>query len=138
MADQYDEEAIARRFVGTWRLVNVTREDPATGEKLNQDVAYDGYIAYTIDRRVTVIITRKPLNEDRYITCYGARWTLEGENVTHHVDIGTREKRQGSQQVRHFRFHDDRLTLTPPVSVDFVHTAPTRRSLEWRRVTPSQ
>ena len=129
-----DEEATASKFIGAWRLVNVTREDPATGEKLDRGVAYDGYIAYTADRRVTVIITRKPPDEPRYITCYGARWSLDGEYVTHHVDIGTREKREGSQQVRHFRFDGDRLTLTPPVSVDFVHTAPTKRSLEWQRV----
>ena len=129
-----DEETIAKKFIGTWRLVAVTREDPATGEQLDHGVAYDGYIAYTDDRRVTVIITRKPPGEARYITCYGARWTLEGDYVTHHVDIGTREKREGSRQARHFRFHDDRLTLTPPVSLDFVHAAPTKRSLEWRRV----
>ena len=130
----YDEDAIARKFIGSWRLVNVTRQDAETGENLDVGVTYDGYIAYTDDRRVTVIITRKAPGEERYITCYGARWTLDGDNVIHHVDIGTREKRSGTQQVRHFRFHDDRLTLTPPVSVDFVHKAPTKRSLEWRRV----
>ena len=129
----YDEAAIARQFHGTWRLIGVTRFDPETGANLDEGVVYDGCIAYTPDRRVTVIITRKPPNEERYITCYGARWSLEGDYVTHHVDIGTREKREGSDQLRHFKFEGDILTLTPPVSVDFVHSAPTKRSLIWKR-----
>jgi Lipocalin-like domain len=130
------EEATARKFYGTWRLAAVTRENPATGEKLDLDVAYDGYIAYTPDRRVTVIITRKPPNGERHITCYGARWTLDGDNVVHHVDIGTREGRSGTQQVRRFSFEGDRLTLTPPLSSDYAYDFPTQRSLIWRRVAP--
>lgn len=137
-ANEQNEQAVARQFHGTWRLVGVTREDPVTGKQLDQHVVYDGYIAYTPDRRVTVIITRKPEGEDRYITCYGARWTLDGEYVTHHVDIGTREKREGTQQVRRFHFDGDRLILTPPISVDFLHAAPTKRSLIWRRVAPAK
>ena len=133
MASDHDEETIAKKFLGTWRLVGVTREDPATGKNLDEGVAYDGYIAYTDDRRVTVVITRKAPGEERYITSYCARWTIEGDHVIHNVDLGTREKREGSRQPRHYRFHDDRLTLTPPVSLDFVHSSPTKRSLEWQR-----
>lgn len=130
-----DEAAIAERFLGSWRLVKVTRQDAETGEDLDKGVSYDGYIAYTPDRRVSVIITRRAPGEERNITCYGGKWTIEGDKVIHHVDIGTREGREGTRQPREFRFHEDRLTLTPPVSVDFVHKAPTRRSLEWRRVS---
>ena len=128
-----EEEAIAQKFCGTWRLIGVTRHDPATGRNVDEGVKYDGVIAYTPDRRVTVIITRDAPGKERFITCYAARWSLGDGHVVHHVDIGTREKREGTDQLRYYKFEGDVLTLTPPVSPDFTG-ASTQRSLIWKRI----
>jgi hypothetical protein len=128
-----DEEAVAQQFYGTWRLIGVTRFDPQTGKNLDEGVTYDGVIAYTPDRRVTVIITRQVPGKERFITNYAARWSLGDGFVVHHVDIGVDGKREGSDQVRKYRFEGDVLTLTPPISPDFTGNS-TERSLIWKRI----
>lgn len=128
-----DENAIAEKFLGTWRLIGVTREDAASGANLDEGVVYDGVIAYTDDRRVTVIITRQVPGKERFITCYAARWSLGDGFVTHHVDIGADGKREGSDHPRKYKFEGDQLTLTPPVTPDFTG-ASTVRSLVWKRI----
>ena len=45
------------RFLGTWRLVGVDREEVATGKKLDEDLKQTGYISYTPDGRMMVIIS---------------------------------------------------------------------------------
>ena len=124
------------RFLGCWRLVGVDREEVATGRKLDVDVKQTGYISYTPDGRVMVIISHLAPGQADAITCYAAAWRVEGEHVIHDVDIAARAPWQGTKQIRGYLFHGDRLTLSPPVSPDYVHGAVTRRSLEWQRVAP--
>ncbi len=125
------------RFFGAWRLVGVSREDVATGKKLDEDVTQTGYISYTRDGRVMVIISREAPGKPAEVTCYAAAWHVEGEHVIHDVDIAARAAWKGTRQLRGFRFHGDRLTLSPPVSPDYVHGSVTRRSLEWQKVLPA-
>ncbi len=129
--------AIEQKFLGTWRLVGVDREEVATGRKLDQDVKQTGYISYTPDGRMMVIISHLAPGKPEEITCYSARWRVEGDHVVHDVDIAARAPWVGTKQIRGFRFEGDRLTLSPPVSADFVHGSVTRRSLEWEKVAPS-
>jgi hypothetical protein len=129
------EMAVDERFLGTWSLVGVDREEVATGAKLDADVVQTGYISYTRDGRVMVIISRaNPKRPAPEIMCYAAAWTVDGDKVYHDVDIAARQEWSGTRQTRHFRFHDDMLTLSPPVSADFMHGTVTRRSLTWRRI----
>ena len=127
-------DSIEQKFLGTWRLVGVQREEVATGRKLDQDVKQTGYIAYTPDQRMMVIISHVAPGKPEEITCYSARWHVQGEHVIHDVDIAARAPWKGTRQIRGFHFHGDRLTLSPPVSADFVHGSVTRRSLEWEKV----
>lgn len=123
------------RFFGAWRLESVDREEAATGRKLDADVQHAGYIAYTPDGRMSVIISHKSPAKTE-VTSYAAQWSVEGGQVIHDVDISARPSWVGTRQLRGFVFEGDRLTLSPPESPDYVHGLVTRRSLHWRRVAP--
>ncbi len=125
-----------QRFPGCWRLSHVRREVAATGEKLDADVTQAGYISYTPDRRVMVILSRARAGMPDEITCYAARWSVEGDHIFHDVDIASRAPWAGTRQTRGYRFEGGKLTLSPPVSADFIHGVVTRRSLVWERVAP--
>ena len=127
-------DAINEKFLGTWRLAGVTREEIATGKKLDTDASQTGYIAYTPDGRMMVIISRESPGKEPEVTCYAAQWHVEGGNGIHEVEIAARAPWAGTRQGRGFRFHGDRLTLSPPVSEDYIHGTVTRRSLEWQKV----
>lgn len=123
------------RFYGTWRLVGVDRRDPASGEQLGRGVRQSGYICYTDEGRVMVLISRQDPDKDQPVfTSYAASWEIEGDAVIHTVDMATRAPWVGTRQVRHFTFEDDRLILAPPVSHDFNHDVTTQRTLTWEKL----
>jgi Lipocalin-like domain len=132
---QHDPRCPDPRFLGAWRLDHVDRVDSATGEELDANVKGDGFIAYTPDGRMSVVISRDEPGKPRVITCYAAKWSLDGDKVYHDIDIASRPQWTGTRQVRHFTFHGDMLTLQPPESPDVVHGKVTRRALHWRKVT---
>ncbi len=125
---------VDQRFLGSWRLVGVNREEVATGKKLDTDAQQSGYISYTSDGRMMVIIARKSPGKEDEVTCYAAKWHLEGDNVIHDVEIAGRAPWAGTRQVRGYHFEGNKLTLSPPVSEDYIHGSVTRRSLEWEKV----
>ncbi len=122
------------RFLGTWRLVSVDRAVEATGEALDVGVKSDGYISYQPDGHMSVVISRDEPGKPLGITCYAAKWSLDGDKVYHDIDIAQRPQWAGTRQVRHFTFHGDMLTLRPPVSMDVAHNVVTNRALHWRKV----
>jgi len=124
-----------RRFLGTWSLLGVDRINAATGEALDAGVRSTGFISYQPDGRMSVVISREePGKPAPIITCYAARWSLDGDKVYHDIDIAARHEWTGTRQIRHFSFDGDTLTLRPPVSEDYVHGAVTRRALKWKKV----
>jgi hypothetical protein len=121
-------------LIGTWQLVSAF----ATGELRNIDAPFgsrpSGLLTYTADGRVTAIIThggRAPLSGDHVSSppderaeafatsfAYAGRYTLAGEEVTHHVEVSTVANWVNTNLVRRIRFEGDRLVLrTPPMSV---------------------
>jgi len=122
------------RFLGSWKLVGVNREEVATGKKLDTDMQQSGYISYTPDGRMMVMIARHRADTEDEITAYAGKWHVEGECVIHDVDMAVRAPWKNTRQVRGFRFHGNRLTLSPPVSEDYIHGSVTRRSLEWEKM----
>ena len=122
------------RFLGTWSLEGVDREVEGSGEKLDVGVTSTGYISYQPDGWMSVVISRvEPGKTDPIITCYAARWSLDGDKVYHDIAIAARPEWTGTRQVRHFSFEGDTLTLRPPVSEDYLHGKVTRRALKWRK-----
>jgi len=123
-----------QRFLGTWQLVSVERIDAATGRPLDESAVNSGYISYTPDMRVMVIISRRMPGSPEEITAYAARWRLDGDMVLHEIDVTNRALWRGTIQQRYFDFHDDKLVLAPPTSPDFTHGMTTYRRLTWQRV----
>jgi hypothetical protein len=130
------EGSLHSRFYGTWKLVGVDRTDPESGEKLGLSAVQTGYICYTDERRVMVLISRQePNGEPAEFTSYAGTWEIESDAVVHSVEMATRKPWVGTRQVRHFVFEGNRLILTPPTSLDFNHNKITQRSLSWEKLS---
>ncbi|MDF2119390.1 lipocalin-like domain-containing protein [Roseiarcaceae bacterium H3SJ34-1] len=116
-------------------LVGVDRRDPASGEQLGRGIHQSGYICYTEERRVMVLISRRDPDKDQpTFISYAGSWEIEGSTVVHIVDMATRAPWVGTRQIRHFTFEGGRLILAPPVSHDFNHDITTQRALTWERL----
>ncbi|MET0294977.1 MAG: lipocalin-like domain-containing protein [Phenylobacterium sp.] len=110
-------------LVGMWRLVGVTfwkngeLRDP---HGMGPEPA--GYIAYTREGRVTVVLDRRswltqPAGRGQPpIFCYAGTYTREGAVVTHHLEICTALEHIGTDYVRVIEVQGDHLFLcTEPV-----------------------
>lgn len=115
-------------LVGTWKLVSVSSKT-STGER--DDTPYgvkpSGLLSYTEDGRVMAMISydgRKllalaPSVEEqaeafKTFFAYGGRYTLSGDQVTHHIEVSWIPNYVSRDLVRSFRFEGDRVILTTP------------------------
>lgn len=120
-------------LVGTWKLVSSTdtAEKGETRDTFGPNPT--GFLTYTADGRMVAIISkggRKPLSTIDYITApveeraeafatfaaYAGIFTIEGDQVTHHVQISSLQNRVGTDLVRTIlKLDGDQLILrTPP------------------------
>ncbi len=120
------------KLVGTWKLVSAS-STTSTGER--KEAPYGpspvGFLTYTADGRVTALISyggRKPLGtlaslEEqaeafKTFLAYAGRYTLNGDEVTHHVEISSIQSYVGKDLVRNVKFQGDQILLvTPPTPV---------------------
>lgn len=65
---------------------------------------------------------------------YGGTYKVEGNEVTHHVDIAWNQSWAGGVQTRTFTFEGDRLHLTTPVSPDPAEGKTSVRRMVWERI----
>ena len=113
--------------LGTWKLKSFVREITATGEKINQMGEHpSGYIGYSADGRMYAIATSanriKPrdaiaADEERVklhktMFAYAGTYTLEGDKVTHRVDVSWNENFTGTDLVRFYKLEGNTLTIT--------------------------
>jgi len=122
------------KLIGTWKLVSAgstTKADKQRQQPYGTNPI--GFLSYGDDGRVAAMIShdgRKSLSIgggtlqekieafDTFFA-YAGRYTLEGEKVTHHVEISSIQNYVGKDLVRKVRFEDDRIILvTPPTSVN--------------------
>jgi hypothetical protein len=144
-------ENMKDRLIGTWRLVAATREEIPSGAVVDQlGDTPAGYINYAPDGRMIAIIARgdraapagplaTPEEADallKSMVAYAGTYTIEGDTVTHHVDISWNESWTGSRQARIFRFDGDRLHLTTPPSPDPTAGKMSVRRMVWEKVVP--
>jgi hypothetical protein len=119
----------ADSIVGTWRLVSAFEEETeskAVHKTLGDNPS--GLLTYTSDGRVMTILTdssRKPTAAPKptdaeaaqlFVTmiAYAGRYTLEGEKITHHIDISWNEAWNGTDRWRYFEMKNNRLALKSP------------------------
>jgi hypothetical protein len=111
-------------LIGTWKLKSFVREDAAAGERHNQLGEHpEGYLGYAKDGRMYAIQVaadrvkpreQTPTDEQalmlyRSMIAYAGTYTLEGNKVTHHVDISWNGARTGGDH----RCASSRLRATP-------------------------
>jgi hypothetical protein len=146
-----DNEGIRQRLIGTWRLVSVVNEDLATGEKSDYfGPDPQGYINYGPDGRMIVINTRSdrrrprgpaPTAEEaaelfRGLIAYAGTYSVNGNEVTHHVDISWNEAWTGTNQTRIAHFEGDRVHLSTKPTPDPVDGRMSVRTMIWEKVKP--
>jgi hypothetical protein len=135
-------------LIGTWRLVSVTRHDLATGAKADY-IGPDpvGYINYSADRRMMVVIARsgrkKPAGAAataaeadalmKSFVSYAGTYSIRGNEITHHVQASWNESWRGTDQTRLWRYDGARLHLDTPPSPDPVDGTVSVRSMVWER-----
>jgi len=137
------------RLIGTWRLVSTVSEDLTTGEKSNTwGPNPSGYINYGPDGRMIVINTgsdRKkpagaaPTDQEslalfRSCLAYAGTYTVDGNEVTHHVDISWNEAWTGTKQVRVATFDGNRVRLSTRPTPDPVSGRMSVRTITWEKL----
>lgn len=115
-------------LVGTWKLLSFTNTTAKGDVKFLMGQKPTGFITYTADGRMSVVITaeaRKPLSvndrisapaEERAeafatVIAYAGRYTFTGDKVTHHVEASWMPNQVGTDLVRSVKLDADRLTL---------------------------
>jgi hypothetical protein len=137
------------RLIGTWRLVAVETEDLATGEK-SEGWGPDplGFINYGPDGRMMVINLRseraKPAGAVptpteaaelfKSMLAYAGTYTIDGNEVTHHIEISWNEAWSGTHQLRIARFEGTRVHLSTKPSPDLASGRVSVRTMTWEKL----
>jgi hypothetical protein len=117
------------KLVGTWKLVSASS---ATSAGEPSEAPYGpspvGFLTYTADGRVTALISydgRKPLpfgggtQEEqaeafKTFLAYAGRYAINGDKVTHYIEISSIQNYLSKELVRNVKFEGDRIILTTP------------------------
>lgn len=143
------EMSISEQFVGRWNLV--AWEQRYDDGRLQKPMGEHprGFIRYTADGEMVVMISREdrrrfekggqwdaPDDEKAYayntMLSYAGRFSVEGDTVTHHVDMSLFPKWEGGVQKRKFELKPDgtlELTARLEAGTPEARTA----ALVWRR-----
>jgi hypothetical protein len=137
------------RLIGTWKLISVKARDLDSGEE--RDVwgpNPGGFINYAPDGRMMVINTRSgrtrpkgpaPTPQEaadlfQGMLAYAGSYTVNGNEVTHHVDVAWNEAWNGSDMLRIATFDGDRVHLSTRPSPDPVNGRMSVRTMIWEKL----
>lgn len=136
------------QLVGTWKLVSVTRETIPSGEKTDMwGLEPKGYMVYLPDGRMMVLILRsdrkapsgpRPTDAEhaalyRSMLSYTGRYSVQGDQLIHDVEVSWNETWSGTRQVRPFRIEGKRLSITTLPSRDPVDGILSTRTVVWEK-----
>jgi hypothetical protein len=139
----------AESVVGSWRLVSWVEVDMES--KTVRTVFGDnptGVITYTPDGRMSVLIVdpkRKPpagpkatdAEADelyRTMIAYSGTYTLDGNKVTHKIEVSWNQAWTGTNQERFIEVKDDQLTIKTPPIISPISGKDSVFTLVWERV----
>ena len=143
-------DTVKDRLLGTWTLVSSVREEIPSGTRTNVfGENPQGFITYAPDGRMMAMLTRsgrhKPAGQTatpaeadalfRSMLSYAGTYTVDGNEVTHHVDISWNESFTGSKQKRTAKFDGDLLTLSTPQSLDPLDGKMSVRTMTWKKIS---
>jgi Lipocalin-like domain len=135
--------------VGSWRLLSWVQEDVES--KAVQTVFGDnpvGVITYTSDGHMSVFIanpkrrpTGGPLATDaeaadlyRTMVAYSGTYSIDGNKVTHKVEVSWNQAWNGTDQQRLIEVKDNRLTIKSPTMVSPISGKESINTLVWERM----
>ena len=135
---------------GTWKLVSATRRFVATGEESESFGARpSGYLIYTRDGRMFAIVTKdgrpkpsdmsKATDQERIelfntMLAYAGRFSVDGDKVTHHVDISWNENWTGTKQMRNVRLDGRKLYIRSDPQPSPIDGKQVVGELEWEKL----
>ncbi len=138
------------KLYGTWKLVSFTQRYVATGETIDVfGKSPSGFLSYSRDGRMNAIIVKdkrpKPADmakataEDKAqllssMYAYAGTFTVDGNTVTHHVDISWNESWTGTHQVRNVRLEGDKLYISTNPQENGIDGRIMVAELLWERV----
>jgi len=140
-------------FVGTWKLVSSTRKDVESGAESRTFGSHPtGFLNYSADGRVMVIMigdNRKPPSGPvptdvemgalfKSVLAYAGRYTVEGNQVVHHVEASSDPLRAGGRLVRFFSLDGNVLTLTAAPTRYWMDGRVSVLTIVWEKVTPGR
>jgi hypothetical protein len=137
------------KIVGTWKLVSGESQEVATGQITNIYKGTPvGFISFGPEGRFSVIVVdsnrEKPLGAIptaaeaealyRSMSAYAGTYTIKGDQVINHPDVSWNETWTGTDQVRHYKFDADRLSLMTDQSPDLFTGKMSVRTLVWEKI----
>ena len=143
------ECAVNERLIGSWKLVSAVREEIPSGAKTDLFGANpQGILNYSPEGRMIALIAhserKAPASSKATpaeaqalygsMLSYAGPYSVEGDVVTHHVDISWNESFTGSKQKRHFKLDGNRLILSTPQSADPIEGKVSVRRMTWQKV----
>jgi len=138
-----------QHLLGTWKLIAAVREEIPSGIKTEfLGSSPVGYINYGADGRMLVLTVasgrHKPAGSKatsaevealfRSMTSYGGTYTIDGNEITHRVDVSWNESWTGTEQKRLARFEDNRVYLSTPPSLDPITGTTSVRTMTWEKL----
>jgi hypothetical protein len=136
-------------LLGTWKLQSYTTHYLDTGEQVETYGAHpNGYLSYGADCRMYAIVVREgrtppagvvATNAEKmelftWMGAYAGTYTVDGDRVSHHVDISWNEAWTGTTQIRRFEIDGDSLRIWSIPAPDPLDGRLTSARLVWARV----
>jgi hypothetical protein len=119
-------------IVGTWKIQSFVREVTATGERQDEfGEKPSGYISYQPDGRMFAMLVAdnrtkpkrpSPTDEEKArlfgtLIAYSGTYVVEGDKVTHKIDVSWNQSWTGGDQVRFYKVEGRTLTITTAINV---------------------
>jgi hypothetical protein len=120
-------------IVGTWKIQSFVREVTATGERQNEfGEKPSGYISYQSDGRMFAMLVAdnrtkpkgpSPTDEEKArlfgtLIAYSGTYVVEGDKVTHKIDVSWNQSWTGGDQVRFYKVEGRTLTITTAININ--------------------
>jgi hypothetical protein len=135
---------------GTWKLVSFTRNILETGQKIDLfGKAPKGFLNYGRDGRMYAILVKderlKPADMSKVtdaqrldlfntMSAYAGTFSVDGNKVTHHVDISWNENWTGTAQVRNIKLAGRRLYIETNPQLGGIDGKMVVLVLEWEKL----
>ena len=118
-------------IVGTWKFQSFVREVIGTGERQSEfGERPSGYISYQPDGRMFAMLVGDnrtkpagavPTDEEKAklfgsLIAYSGTYTVEGDKVTHKIDVSWNQSWTGGDQVRFYKIEGNTLTITTAIN----------------------